>query len=176
MKVSIKLLSILVVLTPVHLFIEGRFLDVNLLVQYQKYFVPRKFFILPKRKPLVIIIDDIFRPELLESPGIFEPVGLKGFLRELMWNGINIITSSSSQEITIQESEVRNNKIFKTDFIKDFDRHFENLSEQEKYVLKMIAISQVVDIHLPEPFLKETFPTVFKCLESGLGGLGLNDK
>jgi len=196
---------------------ERNTIDVHVLLEYRRYFVPRKLFIFQK-KPLLVVIDNIFRPELLESSGIIEQGSIKILLRELMRRRINIITSSSSQDIAIEETDVllklklerpdaecilsklvqegiisrefadafpggpngermykkqlfaflssllaesRSEAIFKTSFIKSFENHFATLSDQSKLALKIIAICQLVDIHLHESILKEAFPESF---------------
>lgn len=81
---------------------QGKSLDADLFAEYSKYFVPRKHFIFSK-KSLIVFIDDIFRPELMDSSGIVEQGSVRSFIEELMSREINVITSSS-QEITINET------------------------------------------------------------------------
>ena len=208
---------------------EGKYRDVPLFVEYRKYFASRKFFIFPK--PLIIFIDDLFRPEILESPEIIQQSSIQIFLRELMRKRINVITSSSP-DITIEETyllpklklerpdvelilcklvqqgiiskefantfaitserkklykkqlfaflsfllaESGRKEIFKTAFMKDFEQHFASLPDQGKSALKMIAICQIVEAHLPEFILQEVFPDSFSNFKGSLCNLARRD-
>jgi len=70
---------------------------VRLLSEYRRYYA--------RRKRLLVVIDDFFRSDRLESEGIVELQTLKNFLRRLNEVGISVITSSSSEDARITESK-----------------------------------------------------------------------
>ncbi len=79
-------------------------LNVDLLAEYYKFFSPRKYMLFSK-KPMVVFVDDIFRPEIQEPSNIIEQSAIQVYLRSLMRERISIITTSSSQEIAIEETD-----------------------------------------------------------------------
>ena len=76
---------------------------IDLLVDYRKNLISRGFPFF-RKKQLIVCIDDIHQPEILDPAEVIEISWVKSFLRQLMRQRISVITTSTSEDIAIEET------------------------------------------------------------------------